>query len=87
MLAQWQSDIELAKSDPQTLIAKQAQRNAQQAFRPLLQESGIGKDHLAWLRDLSPSKASKYEAIEWGSGMPLPAYMESFIQSHYIRPD
>ena len=29
MLAQWQSDIELAKSDPQTLITRQAQRKAQ----------------------------------------------------------
>lgn len=29
MLAQWQSDIELAKSDPQTLIARQAKRKAQ----------------------------------------------------------
>lgn len=87
MLKQWQSDIELAKSDPQTLIAKQAQRKAQQAFRPLSQESGVAEDHLAWLRDLPPSKASKYEAIEWGSGIPLPSYMESFIQSHYTKPN
>ena len=87
MLKQWQSDIELAKSDPQTLIAKQAQRKAQQAFRALSQESGVAEDHLAWLRDLPPSKASKYEAIEWGSGIPLPAHMESFIQSHYTKPD
>mgnify|MGYP001341603611 CR=1 FL=1 len=87
MLAQWQSDIELAKSDPQTLIAKQAHRKAQQAFRPLSQEFGVAEDHLAWLRNLPPSKASKYEAIEWGSGTPLPAHMESFIQSHYIKSD
>ena len=33
LLEQWQSDIELAKSDPHALIAKQAQRNAEQAFR------------------------------------------------------
>ena len=32
LLEQWQSDIELAKSDPHALIAKQAQRNAEQAF-------------------------------------------------------
>ena len=87
LLEQWQSDIELAKSDPHALIAKQAQRNAEQAFRPLSQESGVAEDHLAWLRNLPPSKASKYETIEWGSGMPLPAYMESFIQSHYTKPD
>ena len=88
LLEQWQSDIiELAKSDPQTFIAKQAQRKAQQAFRPLSQESCITEDHLAWPRDLPPSKASKYEAIEWDSGIPLPAYMESFIQSHYTKPD
>ena len=75
MLAQWQSDIELAKSDPQTLIAKQAQRKAQQVIRPLSQESGVAEDHLAWVRDLPPSKASKYEAKEWGGGIPLPAYL------------
>ena len=87
LLEQWLSDIELAKSDPQTLIAKQAQRKAQQVIRPLSQESGVPEDHLAWLRGLPPSKASKYEAIDWGSGIPLPAHMEAFIQSHYTKPD
>ena len=73
LLEQWQSDIELAKSDPHALIAKQAQRNAEQAFRSSLQASGVPEGHLAWLRNLPPLKASKYEAIEWGSGMSLPA--------------
>ena len=60
MLEQWQSDIELAKSDLQALTAKQAQRKAQQAFRHLSRESAVPEGHLAWLADLPPSEASKY---------------------------
>ena len=52
LLEQWQSDIELAKSDPLALIAKQAQRNAEQAFRSSSQASGVHEGHLAWLRKL-----------------------------------
>ena len=52
LLEQWQSDIELAKSDPHALIAKQAQRNAEQAFRSSSQASGVPEGHLAWLRKL-----------------------------------
>ncbi len=47
LLAQWQSDIELAKTDPQALKIKQAQRKAQQAFNTLSQESAVPEDHLA----------------------------------------
>ena len=87
LLEQWQSDIQPAKSDPHALIAKQAQRDAEQAFRTSSQASGVPEGQLAWLRDLLPSKASKYEAIDWGSGIPIPADMESFSQSRHIKPD
>ena len=45
MLEQWQFDIEPAMSDPQALIAKQAQKKVQQAFICLSQESAVPEGH------------------------------------------
>ena len=85
ILEQWQSEIDLAKTDPQAFLAKQILRNARCDFDGKPYDSGVSKDHLAWLYDLPPSKASAYEKIEWGSDIPLPAYMNTFVKSHYTK--
>lgn len=86
LLEQWQSEIDLAKSDPQAFMANQIMRKARQEFHVKPLDSGRSDDHLAWLENLPPSKALLYEAIEWGSDTPLPAYMDAFVQSHYTKP-
>ena len=86
LLEQWQSEIDLAKSDPQAFMANQILRKARQEFHVKPLDSGRSDDHLAWLENLPPSKALLYEAIEWGSDTPLPAYMDAFVQSHYTKP-
>ena len=83
LLEQWQSDIELAKSDPEAFVAKQILRKAHQDFVGKPSATGASQDYLEWLQKLPPSKASLYEAIEWGSDIPLPTYMNDFIRSHF----
>ena len=73
LLEQWQSEIDLAKSDPQAFMANQILRKARQEFHGKPLDSGRSDDHLAWLENLPPSKALLYEAIEWGSDTTLPA--------------
>ena len=85
ILEQWQSEIDLAKTDPQAFVAKQVLHNARCDFGGKPSESGASNGHLAWLYDLPPSKASAYERIEWGSDIPLPAYMNTFVKSHYTK--
>ena len=86
LLEQWQSEINLAKSDPQAFMANQILRKARQEFHGKPLDSGRSDDHLAWLHNLPPSKALLYKAIEWGSDTPLPAYMDAFAQSHCTKP-
>ena len=85
ILEQWQSEIDLAKTDPQAFVAKQILHNARCDFGGKPSDSGVSNGHLAWLYDLPPSKASAYERIEWGSDIPLPAYMNTFVKSHYTK--
>ena len=85
-LEQWQSEIDLAKTDPQAFFAKQILSNARHDFGAKPSNSGVSSCHLEWLYDLPPSKASAYETIEWGSNIPLPAYMDAFVKSHYLKP-
>ena len=85
ILEQWQSEIDLAKTDPQAFVAKQILHNARCDFGGKSSDSGVSCGHLAWLYDLPPSKALAYERIEWGSDIPLPAYMNTFIKSHYTK--
>ena len=85
ILEQWQSEIDLAKTDPQAFLAKQIRHNARCDFGGKSSESGASNGHFAWLHDLPPSKASAYKTIEWGSDIPLPAYMSTFVKSHYTK--
>ncbi len=86
ILEQWQSEIDLAKTDPQAFVAKQILNNARHDFSDKASDSGVTSGHLAWLYDLPPSKALAYETIEWDSDIPLPAYMDAFVKSHYTKP-
>ena len=86
ILEQWQSEIDLAKTDPHAFAAKQILHNARHDFGSKPSDSGVSNGHLAWLYDLPPSKALAYEAIEWGSDIPLPTYMDAFVKSHYSKP-
>ena len=86
ILEQWQSEIDLAKTDPQAFVAKQILANARRDFSGKPSDSGVSNDQLAWLYDLPPSKALAYETIEWGSDIPLPTYMDAFVKSHYSKP-
>ena len=85
ILEQWQSEIDLAKTDPQAFVAKQILHNARCDFGGKPSESGASNGQLSWLYDLPPSKASAYKTIEWGSDIPLPAYMNTFVKSHYTK--
>ena len=85
ILEQWQSEIDLAKTDPQAFVAKQMLHNARRDFSGKPSDSGVSNDQLSWLYDLPPSKALAYETIEWGSDIPLPAYMDAFVKSHYTK--
>ena len=86
ILEQWQSEIDLAKTDPQAFLAKQILHKARRDFSGKPSGSGVSNGQLAWLYDLPPSKASAYETIEWGGDIPLPAYMTTFVKSHYSKP-
>lgn len=86
ILEQWQSEIDLAKTDPQAFLAKQILKHARHDFGATPSNSSVSNCHLAWLYDLPPSKALAYETIEWGSDIPLPAYMDAFVKSHYSKP-
>ena len=81
----WQSEIDLAKTDPQAFLAKQILHNARCDFGGKSSESGASNGHFARLHDLPPSKASAYKTIEWGSDIPLPAYMNTFVKSHHTK--
>ena len=85
-MEQWQSEIDLAKTDPHAFAAKQILHNARHDFGSKPSDSGVSNDQLAWLYDLPPSKVLAYEAIEWGSDIPLPTYVDAFIKSHYSKP-
>ena len=85
ILEQWQSEIDLAKTDPQAFVAKQVLHNARD-FGDKPSDSRVSNRHFAWLYDLPPSQASAYETIEWGGDIPLPAYMTTFVKSHYSKP-
>ena len=85
ILEHWQSEIDLAKTDPQAFLAKQILHNARCDFGDKSSESGASNCHFAWLHDLPPSKVSAYKTIEWGSDIPLPAYMNTFVKSHYTK--
>ena len=86
ILEQWQSEIDLAKRDPHAFAAKQILHNARHDFGSKPSDSGVSNGHLAWLYDLPPSKVLAYEAIEWGSDISLPTYMDAFVNSHYSKP-
>ena len=86
ILEQWQSDIDLARSDREAFVAKQILTKAHEDSVGKPSATGASQGHLEWLEDLPPSKALLYEAIEWGSDIPLPAYMNAFIKSHYTKP-
>lgn len=86
ILEQWQSEIDLAKTDPNAVLARQILHNARHDFSDKASDSGLTSGHLAWLYDLPPSKALAYETIEWGCDIPLPAYMDAFVKSHYTKP-
>ena len=86
ILEQWQSEIDLAKTDPHAFAAKQILLNAGHDFGSKPSDSGVSNGHLEWLYDLPPSKVLAYEAIEWGSDIPLPTYMDAFVKSHYSKP-
>lgn len=85
ILEQWQAEIDLAKTDPQAFVAKQILHHARSDFGGKPSDSGLSNGHLAWLYDLPPSKALAYERIEWGGDIPLPAYMDTFVKSHYAK--
>ena len=86
ILEQWQSEIDLAKTDPQAFVAKQVLHNARRDFGDKPSDCRVANRHFAWLYDLPPSQASAYETIEWGGDIPLPAYMTAFVKSHYSKP-
>jgi hypothetical protein len=85
ILEQWQAEIDLAKTDPQAFVAKQILHHARSDFGGKPSDYGLSNGHLAWLYDLPSSKALAYERIEWGGDIPLPAYMDTFVKSHYTR--
>jgi len=86
LLERWQSDIELAKSDPQALLATKALREARQSFWTGSIAADATLKKMAWLDELPPTKASLYTGIDWSRGVPLPAYMNQFVESHYLKP-
>ena len=49
ILEQWQSEIDLAKTDPQAFVAKQILHNARCDFGGKPSDSEVSNDHLEWL--------------------------------------
>ena len=57
ILEQWQSDIDLARSDREAFVAKQILTKAHQDSVGKPSATGASQGHLEWLEDLPPSKS------------------------------
>ena len=98
-LAGWQRQIELARENPDALLDEIAVLTARAKVEreagelvPELKHLGYTQSGIAleryqdfeWLDSLPPSRTKQYADIMW-QAVPLPTFMERFIDAHYDK--